>query len=211
MNLIKFVLLYLPEIAGIIALFVSILTLLEINKKQKFCKNDIFLILGTLTCAPLITLLAMYGITATWIEYSNQHRNYSYQNGIWTPFQKRILQTPFSFDGYRLSEDDMKNSFEWPLSGQAGLRIHFKIQDESLPLILGHIGPHWYKSFHDQFFNLIINPKISELIYAMSKKDIIDPQKRLRIFQERLAPFGVTVEQIDFIYLYTATSSSVDD
>ncbi|MBC7766523.1 hypothetical protein H7Y21_00820 [Arenimonas sp.] len=200
MNFIKYVLLYLPEIVGVIALIFTIATLFEVNKKKKF-----FILIN----APLITLLAAYAISATWIEYPQDYRNYVYGNGKWRKFESRILHTPLCFDGYHINQNDIKNSFDWPLTGQAGLKIHFQITDKSLSLVLDHIGPHWYKSFYDQLFDVIINPKVSELIYATPKEQILDPAKRLSIFQGRLEPFGIIVDEVEFIYFYTATNSSV--
>lgn len=185
------VLIYSPEIIAIFYILFGFIRLFLYKS-----------IVGSEVKEYLITIIPVYIFAfilgSIWIEYPTSAKNYTFQNGKWKSFDKRILHKPFGFNGYTIP---YKQYMELPLDNSAGIKVHYHIDNSDIEPILYKIGLSYFTGFNERVKDDLIMPLIVKLVYITPKEVISDYHQRQKLFKEALEPIGVTVDNVEFIYL----------
>lgn len=173
-----------------------------LQRKHDFSLGIVLRDLIIITVISASVSLLGFGLSPSWVEYPLGGGIYTKNSmGEWLRHEGRIVHKPFGFEGETVDEHYLEN-FTITLYQNSPFTLKAHVARNDIPLLLKNMNQGGYgglgSSTGGSGLNKFCQAKSYQLFFITPLKDLNDDSTRLRLFKEHYAPFGITIDSVDF-------------
>lgn len=159
---------------------------------------------GVYALFSLIVSILLFTISTSFVEYPLDGTVYKKdEQGNWIKQSGRVSHSFFGGDTETVTLPSNPKKMEVSLSENSPFTVRYYISNADIPTILKNIdrpggcGCNGSGTF-EQNIGWLIRKKSYKLFFINKLESLVDDSTRKKIFQDYYAPYGITVDSVDF-------------